>query len=491
MILRQYLRLRRSGEEGFGLVLVIGTTAVIMLLIVVIGGVATGSLTSSRQHVNFEASLAAAEQGLDEGLSRVSKEYDLDGSQYMVPSLGTSIEASPPCSGAAVDATGMTFATAAAEQSWATGQIALLQTRSACRTHTAQGDFVMFIPKGRQTVYSRGWSPGYGAKDAKTRLLKSEFIFGPYQPTNAVLTGGSLELDSSTTITTISSQAATLATIHSNGTVTTAGNPTVTGQVSSSSVSSASSTKFSANTGGAVVQTALQPIPYISAEQIYARQWSTYSMQWWDLCGDGKVRTPTSSTPCTGTVVGDYSTTGANNGQTFNNLWTFAAGSGTTPAVWTQGGGGNTVGISGVYFVDGANVASGNGNASATSMTVIAAATTTACSPKTGGDLNWNKTNISAPVIPNLFMLADHDLTTGANFGAGDASHTGMFIAGDQINMQTSSSGAYGSVIAADQCKADLGELDVIKNPSITYDSTGQAPFTSIINSTLWLEYVG
>lgn len=146
--------------------------------------------------------------------------------------------------------------------------------------------------------------------------------------------------------------------------------------------------------------------------------------------------------------------------------------------------------MSGVYFVDGANIDTGSGNPQADNMTVIAAATTSACAPKTGGDINWDRTNISAPVIPNLYMLADHDLTTGSNFKAGSASATGMFIAGDQINMQTSSTGVFGSVVAADQCASSgSGDIDVVKNPTITYDNTEQAPFTDVIDTTLWLEY--
>jgi hypothetical protein len=69
-----------------------------------------------------------------------------------------------------------------------------------------------------------------------------------------------------------------------------------------------------------------------------------------------------------------------------------------------------------------------------------------------------------------------------------------MFVAGDQMNMETSSAGAVGSVVVGDQCTTgdpDPVTSNQIKNPEIYYDPNSDAPFTSIISTTLWLEYVG
>ena len=105
---------------------------------------------------------------------------------------------------------------------------------------------------------------------------------------------------------------------------------------------------------------------------------------------------------------------------------------------------------------------------------------------------------------PDLLDLVIHrspDLAilTGSNFHAGsDVNGTissGFFIAGDQINMETSSTGAYGAVIAGDQCDpADgltLVDYNEIKNPSIWYDPNAATPFVDIVNTTLWLEFTG
>ncbi|MGZ6792687.1 MAG: hypothetical protein ACXVFV_07015, partial [Mycobacteriales bacterium] len=128
--------------------------------------------------------------------------------------------------------------------------------------------------------------------------------------------------------------------------------------------------------------------------------------------------------------------------------------------------------------------------------TVIAATHSSGCN-KVGGNISWDHIDIAAPSVPNLFMLADQDLLTTSNFSAGsDVNGTvisGLFIAGDQIQMETSSNGAYGAVVAADQCSpapgTSLVDSNYIKNPSIYYDPNAKAPFVSLINTTLWLEY--
>ena len=103
---------------------------------------------------------------------------------------------------------------------------------------------------------------------------------------------------------------------------------------------------------------------------------------------------------------------------------------------------------------------------------------------------------MKAPGFRNLFFLADADITTGSNFTAGNrgtsgtAVTSGMFIAGDQISMQTSSEGAVGSVIAADLCTTSPRvTTNVVKNPAVYFDPDGDSPFSDIITVTLWLEY--
>jgi hypothetical protein len=101
-----------------------------------------------------------------------------------------------------------------------------------------------------------------------------------------------------------------------------------------------------------------------------------------------------------------------------------------------------------------------------------------------------------APAFRNLFLLADADIETFSNFtagnqgGGGSAVTSGMFIAGDQISLQTSSQGAVGSVIAGDRCtNSPMVTTNVVKNPAVYFDPDGDSPFSDIITTTLWLEY--
>jgi hypothetical protein len=172
--------------------------------------------------------------------------------------------------------------------------------------------------------------------------------------------------------------------------------------------------------------------------------------------------------------------------------------------------------LDGIYFASQANVDVGTGNGTINNLTVIAQAaystTPFGCSTKLYGSINWDHYALGAPAYPNLWLYADSDITTGPNFTAGSNSTTsavvsGMFVTGDQINMQTSSQGAVGSVVASDQCASPpMGSSPVVepqlpgegsvtinevKNPAIYFDPNANAPFTSIVDTTLWLEYPG
>jgi len=151
-----------------------------------------------------------------------------------------------------------------------------------------------------------------------------------------------------------------------------------------------------------------------------------------------------------------------------------------------------------VYFVHWANVDVGPGNGTFNNFTVIAEAKNPeSCTTKQFGNINWDHYGLLAPAMPSLFFLADADLKTSSNFFAGQGTTSapvisGMFVAGDQIDMSTSSQGAVGAVLAGDQCtNSSLATSNSVKNPEIYFDPNTEAPFTSLINTTLWLEYVG
>jgi hypothetical protein len=481
------------------MLLVIGMATIAMVLTLVATAIATRSLASGRVHGNFEDALAATENGIDEALARSQAAYDANGSDsYLYPNPNNPKDSA--CTAGQVTWAYSSQPSAATEQAWAKSQLLAIAAVSGCRFHTSQGDYVFFKPSGHMAVYAMGWSPSYGASNSQRRMLKAEYLFTPYKPSNAVLTGGNLEIDSSTTVTTVSGFDPTLAAIHSNGNITVAnGNPTVKGPVSQSGTGAlATSNNFTSNTGGTVTVTVPQSVPFVSAAEVWGRQHlSSPPGGWYDLCPDGSVHLPDGTGPCLGTQVATGSFRGWTYQSTSSNV--FPSTESATPE-WDATSAIKQNGYSGTYYVMNANVnnvASNSGN-SVPNMTVIASSSSLSCN-KVGGNIYWSQTDLAAPSIPSMFMLADQDLETTHNFFAGSNTNgtvvSGLFIAGDQIQMETSSQGAYGAVVAADECHpapgTSLVDSNVIKNPSIYYDPNAQAPFVDIINTTLWLEFVG
>jgi hypothetical protein len=215
---------------------------------------------------------------------------------------------------------------------------------------------------------------------------------------------------------------------------------------------------------------------------------------WYDLCPDGTVRPHGgASGPCAlstvGTSVGTATTGLAIRGWEFNvstRLWT------ATKNV-----------LSGTYYAHHANIDVGTGNAVVPRITLVASSEQLAnCSAKRYGNITWDHYDMGAPAFRNLWMYADADIETQANFVAGRGWDfppivSGMFVAGDQIKMQTSAAGAVGSVLVADQCASPsplpggLVTTSEISNLEIYYDPDSDAPFTSIITTSLWLDYSG
>jgi len=490
-------RLRRD-EMGIGLVLVIAFAGIVMTLLLVGAALANNALSSSGQHVRFEAAMGAAENGIDATLARTQHVYQTVGTdEYVTPTTPSAYVSAPECNTSSIAWPFIpTQPTEAQEREWARSKLLALAGTAGCLRSSPSGQYVTLKPHGRQVVYSMGWAPTFATAKAKARLLKAEYLFAPYKPSHAILTSGDVEIGSSTQVTSAPPNDPGLASVHSNGIVkVSSGNPIVWGPVTSAGVSSAQSNRFYGNSaaGGAVTQTAGQTVPAVSARQVWGLNHAgSFPGGWYDLCADGKVRNPDEAAPCVGTVLGDYSAGGLNQGTSFRGGWSYDGS--TTPHRWLAG---KSI-SSGVYYADGADVMpdTGAGNTSIDNATIIAAASRTMCD-KVAGNISWDHNDITAPAVPNLFMLADQDLKTSANFHAGGATNgtvvSGFFIAGDQVELLTSANGAYGAVVAADQCDPADGismvDSNLVKNPAIYYDPNQSAPFVDIVNTTLWLEY--
>lgn len=501
-------------DEGMGMILVIGIMGLITALIAVAGTVAVSAIRSSHNRVTYEQALATAENGVDYALARLQKAFDEYNRDWPTPSnevyATTAMQTAlaPTCTAPEVNQTATTDAAQRTEA------ITVLKSLAAsgCLVDGGVGEFTIWKPRTPLVgglypkfgkVYAMGFVPSYdpGNPLMKTRVVKAEYLFMPYRPTNAVLTSGALTFDSSTMVTTAYGIDPSEASIHTNATLSVDGNPTVTGAVTSTGTSTAQSNNFtsSQNPGGVVGTQSKQRIPPISARGLYARTYldhaeyrlwagSVYQGPWYDLCPDGSARPMDAAGPCAAdpSLALNPGATGSFRGWTYDS----------TTHVWTA----SNVTQDGIYYIHEGSVAVGPGNGAINNITVIAGAENEEnCSSKRYGNIEWDRFDMKAPSMANLFMYADSDIVTHANWSAGQGVSappviSGMFIAGDQMHMETSSAGAVGSVVVGDNCTVgnpDLVTTNEIKNPNIYYDPNADAPFTSIISTTLWLEYVG
>jgi hypothetical protein len=454
-------------DEGLGLILVIGISAVMAILLAVITATAISALNSSRDHVSYEQSLAASEAGLDRELSNIQT------ARNQVPSV--SYETSSTCRPAAPSSS--VFSSEATEKAWA--RTALEALPSSCMTSNGQGQFVSFKVPGRQVVYSLGWSPSRSSPEAVSRLLKAEYIFAPYRPGQAILTSGNIDFSGSTTVNAI---AGLPADVHTNASVTGVNNSlSVTGTLSATGSINACSSGVS---GGCKPSQPSERVPIANPRAVY-NEYSTTTSQWYDLCDDGTVKLPPAAAsppaaPCTGSQVATAPYRG----------WYWTAGTASTPGKWTLQNTGTS--YPGVYYVYGANADIGaNGNTNVTqTISVLAESTTptgytnSATCNKYGGDISWKLFDIQNYLRGTLFIAQ------GSLYGSANSSATaGLMLAGDKVDLQTSSGSVQGSVQANNTC-AGAGSNNV-QGMTITYDQSVEAPVYSVVNTTLWLEYTG
>jgi hypothetical protein len=482
---------RLKGDEGFGLVLVVGMTAVISTLLIVVFAIARGSLESSISHVSFERAINVAESGVDQTLGRLQKAYDTGGGDFPVPA-----PSHPTCTAPTVSAP--SFANEDDEKAWARQELETLRATAACVQSTGEGEFVVLKPANRQVVYSLGATPAFDQPRAKTRLLKSEYLFSPYRPSNALLTGAKLCISGSVLVD--ATNTSIPANVHTNGDVATScgngggsgsGSGTIEGTLTASgSYTVNSNVNVAPGSGGG---TAKQGMPVVDPRDVYFREYAKYAGRWYDLCSDGTAKIPTSAGPCATTDPSHLLYTYQSGDLGFQG-WTYSPGSSTGAPVWSMTT--KSSPYSGVYYVhQGDAVVGGNGSTNpsdpAWNATVIAESKLDAVDAslgtcgKLGGNIEWKLENIRNMMTGTVFF-AHADLAGSANSHA----ENGMFIAGDQVYLNTSSGSLRGAVIAADQCP-NSNSPNSVQGFSIYYDGSVEAPLSSIIRSTLWLEYVG
>ncbi|MBC7306282.1 MAG: hypothetical protein H5T80_05005 [Dietzia sp.] len=487
--MRRNLRaaLRGDHEAGLGLVLIIGVSVFVFTIAATAAAIAVNGITQSRNRTGFEASLALAETGIDRALSAVQQAYDVDGSDYPIPGSTSWCGDSEVAFPTAGEGANGVFSSEDAEKAWVLPRLQALV--ATCATTDELGQYVVLKPVSASPKYGKVYAlaamPSF-AEAQRTRVVKTEYIFMPYRPTHAILAGGDLELSSSTLVTGVDAAATAMAGVHTNGSLSSNGNPTVYGPVTSTGPSSATSTRFYGNDGTTAEHQPTVAIRPVSASLARATTTGDDALSsWYDLCPNGDVRAyAEKNAPCSAsaTLIGTATATTTVRGWKFNS----------TSKTWIA----TRNALDGTYYAHEGNINMDTGNAVFPRMTLIAAAENpTTCASKRHGNITWDHYELAAPASGNIFMLADSDIVTSANFTAGRLSplSSGMFIAGDQIQMSTSSQGAVGSVITANQCPTPppngLITTSRVQNPSVYFDPNAEAPFSSIITTALWLDY--
>ena len=490
-------RAMRRGDEGVGLILVIGVSVFVFLLAAAAVSLAINGLTQSRNRTNFEKALASAETGIDSTLGRLQTAFTEYGADYPVPATTmASASLASQCVHPSISPDGApgydgtSFTTEDAERAWARESLQFIADNyPECIQNGDGGQFVVLKPPSTVVKYGRVYAmaamPSF-ARPVKTRIVKDEYIFMPFRPTAAILAGGNLEISSSTYVFTAAGTDPHTAGVHANGSLTGTGNPTIDGPVTYSGSSGSLGTNKVY--GGTISQVPVQQIPFLSARSLYGQAASLNASvlaDWYDLCNDGSVKEYNAGgDPCEGASAGDSVAAGGS----FRG-WTFSKPGGVP--TWTA----SSDTLDGTYYIDRGNVRTGNGNGTIGRLTVIASAENPDdCGTKKYGNITWDHYSIGQVALPGQWFLADSDLVTTSNFSAGSATapvSSGMFSAGDQMNMETSSQGAVGSVVIGDKCNTTDGLVSTseVKNPTVYYDANADGIFTSVITTALWLDY--
>ncbi len=458
---------RGRAEDGIGLVLVLGVTSTLLIIMAITVVVATNSLSSARSHVNYEQSMAAAETGLETTLGEIQTERD----------AGDDFSSPPECTAGWGWPVG-TVPTVAQERAWALAAIESMP--ASCVGEAGEGEYIAFrardnLEQNTQVVYSMGWAPERSLDRSRSRLIRANYVFSPYQPIYAVLANPELRMSGDVNIT---GSVLGDSDVRTNGNFVGDNNIRVNGDITAAGTNNVTSCPNSQIDGVCQSGESRMFVPTVSAYGAYRSLASGLLGTWRDLCPDGTVRAPdpARTAPCTGDVI---SATSSYNGWSLSTVLGVPT--------WTYAGAGSAG--SWIYYAYRGDIVLNPGNAETATMTVIAEADarTGVCS-KSGGNIEWRSGSVVGSVS-GLVMLADATLS---GTSTGNAS-TGAMAAGDTIQLTNSTSnpmGISGSLLASGSCPtADFSRLT---GPvTLTFDATSDVPVSSVIRTTDWLELSG
>jgi hypothetical protein len=401
---------------------VIGTIAVLALVLPLLLAGALRDLGDSKRHHGFDAAQDAARSGVQSVIAQLATNPSF--------TVGPSVPD---------DVAGAGWATPGAQYAWARSAL-LASAASGAVSASSAGRYTVLRPPNQRVIYALGW-PLAGTAAAQGKLVVADFTFAQTAPGPALLAGSEVRLSGSFNLN--AATGVTLsADLHTNGNLTgTAASPVVTG-----SMTATGSVSYAGATAGAPSRT----IPAVDPRAFYAAYATGNAGSWFDLCPDGRAHRPgTTGVPCSGAVVPTPT------GWTMYN------------SDWQESYPG---GPPGIYYVYGGNAVLSTSGLTVT-QTVVTEATQAAggasanltCPKGTNGGITVLKTTVRA-FLPGTVLLSGNTVeigSQGATFG-------GLVAAQESVQMSSSSSpGISGYVIAQNYCS---GEVNTFQGSTIAYD---------------------
>ena len=418
-------------ESGFAMISVVLFGVALLGLMVLTVTQVQQATSQSTGHVAFEREIHMAEAGIDQALARLQRD-DTWFTTAEVPD-----DSSP-----------------AAEKAWAVARL-----DAATVVVADEGEYAVVKPASRNVVYAASWIPSR-ATAKRTRVVKAEYLFSSYSPSNAVLSNGPLKIGGSASVL------GSLGNVHANGSIEVVGGAlTVEGNLT------ATGTITNGQTGWLGGQPP-QEVPEVTPRSVYDKFAldPDFTEYWYDLCPDGDVHAPSASGPCTGVEIHD------DDDGTFRGWELKDSG-------WTN----DRDPVDGIYYIY-QEQAKVRGTATLWEATII-----TEPAGDDGslvrGDIEMTGNPILHGYLPDIALIAGRDLDIQGT-GAGDGEYEGLLGAHEQFKVtgNPTLTGAIVGELETDTPGSPVEANYVSGSMMITHNTGLEADLGGLIRTTLWLE---
>jgi hypothetical protein len=484
---------RTRRQDGLALPTVLFLGVVMFLVVTAVAFRGVVGVHQADDQRRYNEALQIADGGVDKALFELIEDHD----------YGTM---TPATAGGTAAADGMP-SPGADEREWALNKATLKLAAGATSSVDPTNQFLSRVVKSRTgewavvkpagesnaVVYAVGYVPSR-ANATRTRVLRIEYDFPPFNAINAILTGGNLKLGGNASIS------GSAGSIHTNGNFDYQGNSwNVSGAVAASGTFPASALGRIGNAADSGGGKAAQEIPDIDPSEGI-----TYGFSQYDLCPDGSVRggpanpdgfANVTGTPCGGPV---QNASGAFKG------WTPTVGTGsglTTPTTWKYQ---TSACNNGVFFVKwGTAEIKGNpgkdaftcqGQPWAATILVSTKHPATGHCPHYGGDIDISGTPSMRPhpSAGGILLMAGRDFKMLGNASGGGASFQGSISVHEQFDLSGNMT-LTGNIIANDQCSTTGSPIaqnivNLQGSSSITFNSPVELPLGKQVRITRWTE---